>query len=70
MVTPHSPRCRMDVKVAAAAIEVINYTIDLDEVACGVSLSCEALAFSCSMLMNVAAPRPILPGYSKYSVKR
>ena len=60
----------MDVRVAAAAVEVINYTVDLEDAACGVSLSCEALALSCSLLMNVPAPRPILPGYSAYSVKR
>ena len=62
--------CRMDVQVSAATLEMIHYTIDLDEVACGVTLACEALAFSSSLLMNVPAPRPILPGYSPYSVMR
>jgi len=61
---------RLEVRVAAPALEVINYTVDLDEVACGVSLACQDLAFSCSLLMNVLAPRPILVGYSAYSKKR
>lgn len=63
-------KCRMKTSLKAAALEVIHFTVDLDEASCGVALLCEDLAFSNSMLLNLPAPRPILAGYTAYSIKR
>ena len=61
---------RMDIKVAAPSLELIHYTVDLDEASCGVALSLQDIAFSNSVLLNLPSPGPLLAGYTQYSVKR
>ena len=62
--------CRMDTKISASTLEIIHYTVDLDEASCGVSLSLQNLSFSNSVLLNVSSPGPLLAGYTQYSIKR
>ena len=60
----------MDTRVAAPSLELIHYTVDLDEASCGVALSLHDLSFSNSILLNMPSPGPILAGYTQYSIKR
>ena len=60
----------MDTKVAASCLELIHYTVDLDEASCGVALSLQDLSFFNSVLLNIPTPGPILAGYTQYSIKR
>ena len=69
-ITQEGADCRMNVKVAAPAFQIIHYTVDLDEASCGVALLCEDMLFYSSMLLNMPAPGPILAGYTAYSKKR
>ena len=69
-ITQEGADCRMNVKVAAPAFQIIHYTVDLDEASCGVALLCEDMLFCSSMLLNMPAPGPILAGYTAYSKKR
>ena len=54
----------------ASVIEIVTYTVNLEEAACGIAVTLPDLFFSISVILNIPAPRPILPGYSAYSIKR
>ena len=61
---------RLGVDLKATAVEVVTYTVNLEEAACGIAVTLPDLHFSISVLLNLPAPRPILPGYSAYSINR
>lgn len=60
----------MDVALKAPALEVVTYTVNLEEAASGIAVTLPDLNFSLAVLLNLPNPRPILPGYSAYSIKR
>ena len=60
----------MDLALKSHALEVVTYTVNLEEAASGIAVTLPDLDFSIAVLLNQPAPRPVFPGYSDYSIKR
>ena len=61
---------RMDIRVAAAPLAVVHYTVDLKNASCGLTLTAAETSYSGRMLLNQPAPGAVLPGMSAIARKR
>ncbi|KAK9806263.1 hypothetical protein WJX72_007766 [[Myrmecia] bisecta] len=59
-----------DIAVTATPLDVVHYTVDLEDPSCGICITAKEVTFTSSMLTNYPAPRPVTPGMSAIAVKR
>ena len=62
--------CSFDIRVKAAPLDVVHYTVDPEDPSNGVCLSTRTGAWQGNMLMNQPRPRSAAPGASKAEQQR
>lgn len=59
----------MDILIEMSPVDLVHYTVDLDDPSCGVCLSSAAMKFSMTMLTNQPLP-PGAPATSALALRR
>ena len=62
--------CRFQIGIQASPIDLIHYTVDVEDPSCGLCLHTDLGSFHGRILMNVANPGRALPGTSRMEQKR
>lgn len=62
--------CRVQVALEAAPIDIIHYTVDVDDQSCGLSLSTNSGSVEVALLMNQPTPRRPARGASAAERRR